>query len=129
VRLFINVGTKDGITTNERLLQFITESTDIEPGLIERITVREMSSFFNVSSSAAEYITQVLSQKKHKGRKVRVEEAEQRDRERNAYGPKGNSERGNYSTKPSYSKRSGDSKSQGGYFGSQKFNGRNKKND
>lgn len=129
VRLFINIGTKDGISSNERLLQFITESTDIEPGLIERITVREMSSFFNVSSSAAEYITQVLSQKKHKGRKVRIEEAEQRDRERNAYGSKGSSERGNFGTKSSYSKRSGDSKSQGGYFGSQKFNGRNRKND
>ncbi|RYD55810.1 MAG: DEAD/DEAH box helicase [Sphingobacteriales bacterium] len=131
VRLFINVGTKDGISSNERLLQFITESTDIEPGQIDRITVREMSSFFNVTASAAEYITQVLSQKKHKGRKVRIEEAEQRSGgggDRGGYGSKSGSERSGYGSKPSYSKRSGESKSQGGYFGSQKFNKRNKDN-
>ena len=37
-----------------------------------------MSSFFNVPGDAAEYITEHLSSKKHKGRKVRVDEAEQR---------------------------------------------------
>ena len=77
VRLFINIGAKDGITSNEKLLHFIIDSTDIEPGLIDRITVREMSSFFNVPGSAAEFIVNALSQRKHKGRKVRVEEAEQ----------------------------------------------------
>lgn len=78
VRLFINLGIKDGITTADRLMQFITESTDIEPGLVERITVRDLSSFFNVPSSAAEFIVGALSAKKFKGRKVRLEEAEQR---------------------------------------------------
>jgi ATP-dependent RNA helicase DeaD len=78
VRLFINLGIKDGITTPDRLMQFITESTDIEPGLVERITVRDLSSFFNVSASAAEFIVTTLSAKKFKGRKVRLEEAEQR---------------------------------------------------
>lgn len=119
VRLFINVGSKDGISTNEKLLQFITDSTDIEAGVIERITVREMSSFFNVSSSAAEYIVQVLSQKKHKGRKVRIEEAEQRDRERS----------GGYSSRPQNSRRSGDFKPHRGQGGSQKFNRRDRNND
>ncbi|MBL7718758.1 MAG: DEAD/DEAH box helicase [Flavipsychrobacter sp.] len=78
VRLFINLGSKDGITSNEKLLHFITDSTDIEPGLVDRITVREMSSFFNVPGSAAEFISTALSQRKYKGRKVRIEEAEQR---------------------------------------------------
>jgi ATP-dependent RNA helicase DeaD len=86
VRLFINIGQKDGITSNDDLLKFITESSDIEEGVIERITVRELSSFFNVNTSAAEFIVQTLSQKKFKGRKVRIEEAEARDRERNAGG-------------------------------------------
>ena len=101
VRLFINIGIKDGIGTPERLLQFLTESTDVEPGVFERITVREMSSFFNVSSSAAEYISSALSQKKHKGRKVRVEEAEQRDRERGGFSPKPRSggDRGGYGSR------------------------------
>ncbi len=82
VRLFINLGIKDGISTPEKLLSFITESTDIEPGLIDRITVRDLSSFFNVTGSGAEFIMQTLASKKYKGRKVRLEEAEQRDRER-----------------------------------------------
>ncbi|MFI5196807.1 MAG: DEAD/DEAH box helicase, partial [Chitinophagales bacterium] len=77
VRLFINLGEKDGLNA-QKLLQFIVESTDIEPNTIDRMTVRDMSSFFNVPGDAAEYIIEHLSQKKFKGRKVRLEEAEQR---------------------------------------------------
>jgi ATP-dependent RNA helicase DeaD len=116
VRLFINIGIKDGISSNEKLLQFITESTDIETNVIDRITVRDLSSFFNVSASAAEYIVQTLSQKKYKGRRVRIEEAEQRDR-------------GNFSSRPpqgggSGPRRSGDFRQRDGRPGSQKFNKR-----
>lgn len=125
VRLFINVGQKDGITSNDRLIQFITESTDIEPGQIDRITVRELSSFFNVSASAAEFIVQTLSQKKYKGRKVRIEEAEARsggggDRGGSRGGDSGSGRgrggynRGNQDERPRYS----------GKAGSQKFNKR-----
>ncbi len=75
-RLFINLGEKDGLNA-QRLLQFITESTDIEANMIDRITVRDMSSFFNVPTDAAEYIKEHLSNKKYKTRKVRLEEADQ----------------------------------------------------
>lgn len=75
-RLFINLGEKDGLNS-QRLLQFITESTDIEANMIDRITVRDMSSFFNVPTDAAEYIKEHLSNKKFKTRKVRLEEADQ----------------------------------------------------
>ena len=77
VRLFINLGEKDGLNA-QTLLKFITESTDIAPNTIDRMTVRDMSSFFNVPGDAAEFIMEQLSQKKFKGRKVRLEEAEQR---------------------------------------------------
>ena len=77
VRLFINLGEKDGLNA-QKLLQFITESIDVEPNTIDRMTVRDMSSFFNVPGDAAEYIIEHLSSKKFKGRKVRLEEAEQR---------------------------------------------------
>lgn len=75
-RLFINLGTKDGLNPG-KLVQFLTESTDMDGNLIERITVRDLASFFNVPTSAAQYILEVLPQKKFKGRKVRVDEAEQ----------------------------------------------------
>jgi ATP-dependent RNA helicase DeaD len=76
-RMFINLGEKDGFNTG-KLVQFIAESTDVEPSIIERMTVRDMSSFFNVPTDAAEYIMEHLASKKHKGRKVRVDIAEQR---------------------------------------------------
>lgn len=82
VRLFINVGTKDGIDSSEKLIRFITETTDLEANLISRITVREMASFFNVPPNAAEFIKETLASKKHKGRKIRIDEAEQKPRDR-----------------------------------------------
>jgi ATP-dependent RNA helicase DeaD len=75
-RLFINIGEKDGLTA-QKLVQFIAESTDVEPNVIERVTVRDLSSFFNVPTDAAEYIKEHLSSKKFKSRKVRLEEADQ----------------------------------------------------
>ncbi len=89
VRLFINLGQKDGIKTSEQLLRFITESTDMDPETISRITVRDLSSFFNVASSAADFLMDSLSQKKFKGRKIRMEQADRRDGDRGGFAPKG----------------------------------------
>jgi ATP-dependent RNA helicase DeaD len=88
VRLFINLGEKDGLNS-QKLLQFITESIDVDANTIDRMTVRDMSSFFNVPGDAAEYIIEHLSSKKFKGRKVRLEEADQR-----TFGGGGGSSRG-----------------------------------
>lgn len=76
VRLYLNIGEKDGITTPKKLLDFITSATDIEPNLIQRITIREINCFFNVPETASDFIIAAMTQKKHKGRKVRVEEAD-----------------------------------------------------
>ncbi|MBS1771651.1 MAG: DEAD/DEAH box helicase [Bacteroidetes bacterium] len=138
VRLFINIGMKDGITSAEKLLAFITDSTDIEPGLIDRITVRDLSSFFNVSGSAAEFIIQTMSQKKFKGRKIRMEEAEQRDRDRSGSGAGrgfsgNNSEnrsrggsRGGYPSNRSFSRDNEGNRNRNDRSGSQKFNRRDR---
>ncbi|HXS35200.1 MAG TPA: DEAD/DEAH box helicase [Flavipsychrobacter sp.] len=112
VRLFINIGQKDGIASAEKLIQFITEATDVEPNVLERITVRDLSSFFNVRSDAAEFIVQTLSQKKYKNRKIRVEEAEQRSNDNRS------------SSRQPQARFSGDVRSQGSRGGSQKFNKR-----
>lgn len=74
-RLFINLGEKDGLTA-QKLVQFVAESTDMDPTTIERVTIRELSSYFNVPSDAAEYITEHLASKKFKGRKIRVDQAD-----------------------------------------------------
>jgi len=108
VRLFINLGEKDGLNA-QKLLQFITESTDIEAGTIDRMTVKDMSSFFNVPTDASEYIVEQLSSKKFKGRKVRLEEAEQRP-----FGIGGGGESRSRGPKPQSSRFSGDVRSYGG---------------
>src|SRR5690606_29814841 len=77
VRLFINLGAKDGMTP-AKLVSFISDMTDLEPSMLDRVIVRDLSSFFNVRSDAAEFIREVLPTKKFKSRKIRVEEAEQR---------------------------------------------------
>jgi ATP-dependent RNA helicase DeaD len=87
-RLFMNLGTKDGLNA-QKLVQFIAESTDVDPEVIDRVTVRELSSYFNVRTDAAEFILGALGSKKFKGRKVRVDEAQPMDasKPRN-FGPK-----------------------------------------
>lgn len=121
VRLFMNLGTKDGIENNDKLVKFLVESTDLEPSIFFRITVREMASFFNVERSAAEFIKETLSTKKYKGRKIRVDEAEAPaggTGGRKGGKPYGSGERGGNSSK------GGD---RSGHFekkGSQKFNKR-----
>lgn len=85
VRLFMNMGEKDGLSSPQKLLEFVTGATDIEPNLVQRITIRELSSFFNVPGTAVEFIMTALSQKKHKGRKVRVEEADKGGRPGGGY--------------------------------------------
>ncbi len=80
-RLFMNLGTKDGLNTS-KLLQFISESTDVDPEVIDRITVRELSSYFNARTDAAEFIMDAMNSKKFKGRKVRVDLAQPMDNSR-----------------------------------------------
>jgi len=110
VRLFINLGEKDGLNA-QKLLQFIVESTDVEPNTIDRMTVRDMSSFFNVPGDAAEYIIEHLSNKKFKGRKVRLEEADQP-----RFGGGGGESRGGNRPKPQGARYSGDVRSYGGGY-------------
>ncbi|MNU14492.1 DEAD-box ATP-dependent RNA helicase CshA [compost metagenome] len=75
VRLFINLGTKDGLNT-QKLIQFITDQTDFDGNMITKITVRELSSFFNIPADALDYISANISSRKYNNRKVRVEEAD-----------------------------------------------------
>jgi ATP-dependent RNA helicase DeaD len=109
VRLFINIGQKDGINTGS-LIQFVAEMTDLDASVFDRVTVRDLSSFFNVRTDAAEFIVQSLSSKKFKGRKIKVEEAEQRSFDKSA--------------SPSSSRRFDDNRNKNGKSGSQKFNKR-----
>ncbi len=80
-RMFMNLGTKDGMSA-QKLVQFVAEQSDVDPALIDRVTVRELSSYFNVASSAADFILGAISGKKYKGRSVRIDEAQPMDASR-----------------------------------------------
>jgi len=121
-RLFINLGEKDGLNT-ERLVDFIHESTDVEKNMIERVTVRDMSSFFNVRADAADFIQTSLSSKKYKTRKVRVEDAEQSRGGGGGRPSGGGGYRGGNNGSPSYGGRSGGGRS-GGSSESRGYGGR-----
>lgn len=83
VRLFINLGKKDGLT-NKKLADFIADSLDFDYKSIDRIVVTELSSYFNVPTGMAEYVLENLSAHKYNGRKIRVDHAEERPARRNS---------------------------------------------
>lgn len=111
IRLFMNLGSKDGLDSAEKLVKFVSEATDLDAGLISRVTVRELSSFFNVRSDAAEFIKETLAQKKFKGRKIRIDEAEDR-----------RNDQGRERSRPYGERRSGEFKPRYGKGDSQKIN-------
>ncbi|RYD51725.1 MAG: DEAD/DEAH box helicase [Sphingobacteriales bacterium] len=94
-RLFMNLGTKDGLN-NQKLISFVTEGTDVDPELIDRVTVRELSSYFNIRTDAAEFIMDAMNNKQFKGRKVRVDLAQPMDNSRARTGGKPSGSRGGY---------------------------------
>ncbi len=105
VRLFINIGTKDGLDTGG-LVRFIAEMTDLDPRSISRVTVKELSSFFNVPAEAVSFLNESLASRRFNNRKVRVEEADKKPvfkesggRFRDSY-KKGGYEKRDYSSEP-----------------------------
>lgn len=74
-RMFINLGAKEGMDP-KRLITYIAEMTAIEKDVISDISISELSSFFNVSPDAVSSIKNGFKDAIHKGRRVRVEEAE-----------------------------------------------------
>lgn len=113
VRLFMNLGTKDGLNPG-KLIQFITDQSDFDGKLISRITIRELSSFFNIPADALDFISSSINSRKYGGRKVRVEEADNKPNfggggggggsRSGGYGGGGRRE-GGYSKGSSYEKR------------------------
>ncbi|HET8574171.1 MAG TPA: DEAD/DEAH box helicase [Edaphocola sp.] len=75
VRLFVNLGSKDGLHA-EKLVHYIADTTDLDKKLISRVTVRELSSFFNVPTEALSFLEHAFAGVKYNGRRVRIEDAD-----------------------------------------------------
>ena len=74
-RLFINVGTKDGLY-KASFLQFILDESNLKKEVIGRIDMREMNTWVEVDSVASGKMIKAIDGKKFNNRTVRMNEAD-----------------------------------------------------
>jgi len=74
-RLFINIGTKDGFY-KASFLQFILDMSDLRKDVLGRIDMKEMNSWVEIDKNAANQMVKALDGKNFKGRKIRMNDAD-----------------------------------------------------
>ncbi len=74
-RLFVNLGTKDGFY-KASFLQFILDMSDLSKEVLGKIDMKEMNSWVEVESKAANKMIEAIDGKKFKGRRIRMNEAD-----------------------------------------------------
>ena len=77
MRLFVNLGTKDGFY-KASFLQFILDMSDLRKDSLGRIDMKEMNSWVEVDRKSANQMIQSIDGKKFKGRKIRMNDANSR---------------------------------------------------
>jgi ATP-dependent RNA helicase DeaD len=75
-RLFVNLGTKDGFY-KASFLQFILDMSDLKKEVLGRIDMKEMNSWVEIEPAAANRMIKAIDGKKFKGRKIRMNDADQ----------------------------------------------------
>jgi ATP-dependent RNA helicase DeaD len=75
VKLFVNLGTKDGFF-KASFLQFILDLSDLSKEVLGRIDMKEMNSWIEVEKGAAQQMIRSIDGKKYKGRRIRMNEAD-----------------------------------------------------
>jgi len=75
VKLFINVGTKDGFY-KASFLQFILDMSDLRKEVLGKIDMRDIHSWIEIDKKAAKQMIRALDGKNMKGRKIRINEAD-----------------------------------------------------
>ena len=106
VRLFMNVGTLDNIQP-KNIVQGIASKCDIPGKLIGEIDIHKQFTFVEVPAQYADNVLRAMSDFTHKGRKVSVEKAAKRQRNK----PKSGSGRGEKSYRSDKPYRNDKSKS------------------
>ncbi|MEY4113749.1 MAG: hypothetical protein RLZ76_442 [Bacteroidota bacterium] len=74
-KLFINLGTKDGFY-KASFLQFILDMSDLNKDVLGKIDMKEMNSWVEIESGAANQMMRSIDGKKFKGRKIRMNDAD-----------------------------------------------------
>lgn len=74
-KLFVNLGTKDGFY-KASFLQFILDMSDLSKDVLGKIDMKDMNSWVEIESGAANQMVKSLDGKKFKGRKIRMNDAD-----------------------------------------------------
>ncbi|WP_243647757.1 DEAD/DEAH box helicase [Flaviaesturariibacter flavus] len=75
VKLFVNLGTKDGFY-KASFLQFVLDMSDLSKDVLGRIDLKEMNTWLEVDKRAAQKMIGAIDGKKFKGRRIRMNEAD-----------------------------------------------------
>ena len=74
VRLFINLGSKDGFY-KASFLQYILDKSDLSKSVLGKIDLKDLKSIVEVEKGSAKQMLQALDGKVYKGRKIRMNPA------------------------------------------------------
>jgi len=77
MKLFVNLGTKDGFY-KASFLQFILDMSDLRKEVLGRVDMKEMNSWIEVDRRAAHQMIRAIDGKKFKGRRIRMNDANSR---------------------------------------------------
>lgn len=77
MRLFVNLGTKDGFY-KASFLQFILDMSDLKKEVLGRIDMKDMNSWIEIDKSVANQMIKAIDGKTYKGRRIRMNDANSR---------------------------------------------------
>ncbi len=77
VKLFVNLGTKDGFY-KASFLQFVLDMSDLRKDVLGKIDMKEMNSWIEIDKSAAQQMIKAIDGKNYKGRRIRMNDADSR---------------------------------------------------
>jgi ATP-dependent RNA helicase DeaD len=77
IRLFVNLGTKDGFY-KASFLQFILDMSDLRKEVLGRVDMKEMNSWIEIDKKSASQMISSIDGKKYKGRRIRMNDANSR---------------------------------------------------
>ena len=77
VKLFVNLGTKDGFY-KASFLQFVLDMSDLKKDVLGKIDMKEMNSWVEIDRKAAHQMIKAIDGKNYKGRRIRMNDANSR---------------------------------------------------
>lgn len=77
MRLFVNLGTKDGFY-KASFLQFILDMSELKKEVLGRVDMKDMNSWIEIDRSSASKMIKAIDGKTYKGRRIRMNDANSR---------------------------------------------------